>query len=139
MLRAAFRSKRPKGAEQGNNNYDSSDSEEEFYEEPLEKSDEGSVTSGKDSKEFAEDSNVNSSSNSEILEANKQNGTPASEDESFPYTEREIYEVQLVQLQEQLVAAIISEQEKGKFLILFLMLIFRVRKLHIIILAYIKA
>lgn len=33
---------------------------------------------------------------------------------NFPYTERDIYEMQLVQLQEQLVAIMIQDQEKSK-------------------------
>lgn len=128
MLRAAFRNRLSKGPDNGSDHTPStSDSEDEYHDFKMEfprdsdldeaevhsteKSDESSVTSGKDSLSKSEitASNENSSKTNQCAE----------EEKTFPHTEREIYEIQLLQLQEQLVATIISEQEKGESLVCF--------------------
>lgn len=139
MLRAAFRNRLSKGPDNGSDLTPStSDSEDEYHDFKMEfprdsdldeaevhsteKSDESSVTSGKDSEKFSENSKANSLSKSEITASNENSLKTiqgAEEEKTFPHTEREIYEIQLLQLQEQLVATIISEQEKGESLIYF--------------------
>ena len=148
MLRAAFRNRLSKGTDneynhEENANNQSSDSEDEYHDFKMEFSKENdldkaevhlaenfgsSFISGKDSEKFPEDSNANSFSKSQIADQeesslqSRQTQDHSAEEGSlnFPYSEREIYEMQLSLLQEQLVASMISEQEKGEVLMWFI-------------------
>lgn len=137
MLRSAFRSKSSKDEAPNAKNSPSDrtiyfkDNEAEFTDQEsllalqkqLEDSDASSFEDATES--FSETSKEEKSprdTNKNILA--KLSSNPSldnqlcnEDQDNFPYTEREIYEMQLVQLQEQLVATMIQDQEKGTRLI----------------------
>ncbi|XP_031570548.1 GRAM domain-containing protein 4-like [Actinia tenebrosa] len=144
MLKSALRNRMSKGTDkssehQQNNQYSDTSSEDEYYDLKMEylqdsdlldeaevhtseKADKSSSGKGKETVKLSEDSNGNSLSESEMNSASNEKDSmrkkapdqSAQEEKGFPNSEREIYEMQLVQLQEQLVATIISEQEKDE-------------------------
>ena len=60
------------------------------------------------------DPNSNLLVKSRIINPSLDHQLDDNDEDNFPYTERQIYEMQLVQLQEQLVATMIQEQEKSE-------------------------
>lgn len=127
MLRAAFRSKSNKDDEEKSSTSSASKDDDEADSKNQEQSADSELSSEEATTEsFHECTEVlKSSKNPNKNKLTKMNNssldeTLSNEDQqNFPYTERQIYEMQLVQLQEQLVAAMIEDQEKSKRILSF--------------------
>ncbi|EDO36145.1 predicted protein [Nematostella vectensis] len=120
MLRAAFKSKTPKdGGEKVLRSSGTKEIGDELQDDSLEVTFEQEANSENSSVSLTDSTANNIPNEGKEGEYSDDLGSPISttspiKDKDFPYTERDIYEMQLVQLQEQLVATMIEAQEKDE-------------------------